>query len=209
MTTSEFVQKYNNASTGLFKAGQNRGIDSSKQRSLVIDITATYLDQIGLLATVGASGANAYTNSTSISFSSGYVNEMKLYINFAESSTGAVTLNLASVGARKVFISPTVQAGSGDIIAGQEYLIVYLTALDGAAGGFLIIGAPAIVSTGAIDWTFAANSNNFPTSTLKGQLYVAQDDHGNPGDSDYVAAGTWMLSKTAGANSFSGYYMKP
>ena len=57
-------------------------------------------------------------------------------------------------------------------------------------------------------WNFAGNSGNFPTAAVAGKFYIAEDDHGSPGDADYVPAGTWMVSKTAGANSFSGYYYK-
>lgn len=106
MTTSELIQKYNNVTTGLFRAGQNRGIGSDDYRAFVTDLVSTF-------------------------------------------------------------------------------------------------------ATGAVDWTFADNSNNFPTASVQGQLYVALDDHGSPGDADYVQAGTWMLSKVAGANEFSEYYMKP
>lgn len=57
-------------------------------------------------------------------------------------------------------------------------------------------------------WNFAANTGAFPTASTAGKLYVAEDDHGAPGDADYVAAGTWMASKIAGADSFNEYYYK-
>lgn len=54
-------------------------------------------------------------------------------------------------------------------------------------------------------WSFATNGNAFPTADIAGKLYIAEDDHGDLGDADYVAAGAWMISKVAGANSFSQY----
>lgn len=57
--------------------------------------------------------------------------------------------------------------------------------------------------------TFASSGNNFPTSDIAGKLYIAADDHGNPGDPDYVSSNSWMVSKIAGANEFSEYYIKP
>ena len=57
-------------------------------------------------------------------------------------------------------------------------------------------------------WNFAGNGGDFPTAIKAGKLYVAEDDHGAPGDADYVAAGTWMASKVAGADAFNEYYYK-
>lgn len=67
----------------------------------------------------------------------------------------------------------------------------------------LFAGGAAVV-----EWTFADNANDFPTAVRKGIIYVAQDDHGAPGDADYVAEGTWMASKVIGANAFNQYHYK-
>ena len=57
-------------------------------------------------------------------------------------------------------------------------------------------------------WTFASNSNNFPTPTMAGTLYVTTDEHGNFGDADYVAEGAWMVSNVDGASLFADFEIK-
>lgn len=57
-------------------------------------------------------------------------------------------------------------------------------------------------------WTFADHSNNFPTALTEGLLYVALDDHGAPGDADYVAQGTWFIASIDGADEFDEFYYK-
>lgn len=67
-----------------------------------------------------------------------------------------------------------------------------------------LIGNPSF--GGAHTFTGAGT---FPTASIAGKLYIATNDHGVPGDADYVSSGSWMLSKIAGANEFSEYYIKP
>lgn len=57
-------------------------------------------------------------------------------------------------------------------------------------------------------YNFAGNGGDFPTALTAGTLYIAEDDHGAPGDADYVPAGTWFASSVAGANAFNQYYYK-
>lgn len=57
-------------------------------------------------------------------------------------------------------------------------------------------------------WNFAANAGAFPTSVKKGNSLLAEDDHGAPGDADYVPAESLMIAKVAGANAFNQYYYK-
>lgn len=156
MTTTELTTKYNNDSTGLFKAGQNRGIGSDKMRSLVTDIVATFLDQLSIMSSVIASGTNTYTGSLPLVMLS-YTNYMKVYVKIQNTSTGASTLNLSAVGAKKIFITPSVQASAGDLIANQWYLFSYDAALDAAAGGWIAIGLgpPKVIQLAASDETTA------------------------------------------------------
>lgn len=58
------------------------------------------------------------------------------------------------------------------------------------------------------EWNFATNSYAFPISATAGRYYYTTDDHGVPGDNDYVPAGTLMVAKVSGANSFSQYFLK-
>ena len=209
MTTADFLQKYNNMSTGLFRPGQVRGIESDDHRAFVVDIMSTFNDIFMLANFVpSTTGTNTYVGSTPVAMLS-YAPGAKFLVKFSEGSTDASTLNLSLVGAKKIYINPTTQAGAGHIVDEQTYLLEYVSSLDAGNGGFLIISGgtgDSMTSGGA--WNFAANSGNFPTSPKANVTYIADDDHGSFGDADYVAAGTWMLSKTAGANSFSGYYYK-
>lgn len=96
---------------------------------------------------------------------------------------------------QEVNIGVTANDGTGDNLrAGGDKINDNFIELYGALG---------------VDWIFAANGNNFPTAAIKGKLYIAQDDHGNPGDADYVSANSWMIARVAGANSFSQYSIKP
>lgn len=45
MDIADFVSKYNDSATGLFKAGQNRGINSLKHRTLISDLEDTFVPQ--------------------------------------------------------------------------------------------------------------------------------------------------------------------
>lgn len=140
-----------------------------------------------------ATGTNTYT--ASIAGITAYTN-LCIILKFANASTGASTLNINSIGA--VNISGV---GAGDI----ESNGVYLVAHNGT--DFIISGSisgSSIIWGGSWPWT----GGNFPTSTKQGTLYVASGDHGDPGDPDYVADGTWMISKVDGANEFSEYYYK-
>jgi hypothetical protein len=57
-------------------------------------------------------------------------------------------------------------------------------------------------------WTFASNSNNMPSATTAGTLYITADSKGSPGDADYVPAGSWMISKQESATTFAHYSIK-
>lgn len=141
MTTSELSSKYNNASTGLFKTGQNRGIGSDDMRSMITDMISTFNDVFMLSNYVpGTTGTNTYVGSTPISLLS-YTAGMKILVKFSNGSTGASTLNLSAVGAKKIFINPTTQAGSADILQNQVYLLSYEIDLDSAVGGWLMVGS--------------------------------------------------------------------
>lgn len=58
------------------------------------------------------------------------------------------------------------------------------------------------------EWVFADNSGDFPTAPRKGKQYIAIDNHGNPGDFDFIPAGMWMIASAAGADEFAEYYFK-
>ena len=84
--------------------------------------------------------SNAYTITTGESLSAYAANMRFLWTPNAD-STGASTLNVDAIGAKKVYLPTGVQAGSGDIESNAIYDVVYQTALDSAAGGFKIVGS--------------------------------------------------------------------
>lgn len=90
--------------------------------------------------------SNAYTITSGESLSA-YNNGMRFLWKPNGNSTGAVTLNVDSIGAKKVYLPSGSQAGSGDISANAVYDVVYQSALDSSNGGFKIVGSQ--VSLGA------------------------------------------------------------
>jgi hypothetical protein len=85
------------------------------------------------------SGTNTYAVTLSPAITA-YTNGMKIHVKIKTASTGASTLNANTVGARKIFLDPSTQADSGDLVDEQEYIMSYDSALDSAVGGWLIIG---------------------------------------------------------------------
>lgn len=87
-----------------------------------------------------------------------YATGQRFQVKIHATSTGSATLNLNSVGAKKVFINPTTQAGSGNLVINQVYLMVYDEALDSASGGFLMVGGGG-GAWGAITGTLSAQTD--------------------------------------------------
>jgi len=57
----------------------------------------------------------------------------------AQTSNGAVTINVNLVGARNAYKwNGAVAVGAGDLVAGQVYRATFLTALNAGAGGFVV-----------------------------------------------------------------------
>lgn len=83
--------------------------------------------------------SNAYTITSGESLSA-YNNGMRFLWKPNGNSTGAVTLNVDSIGAKKVYLPSGTQAGSGDISSNSVYDVVYQSALDSSNGGFKIVG---------------------------------------------------------------------
>ena len=89
--------------------------------------------------TTQGGASNAYTLTSGESLSA-YADGMLFMWSPNGDSTGAVTLNLDTIGAKKVYMPDGTQAGSGDLDADSSYLIHYDSALDTASGGFKISG---------------------------------------------------------------------
>lgn len=151
MDKSTFEVKYNDSSTGLFKTNTSKDIGSDDARELVTDVKEnipftdddSYIWPFPGITTTTSTTAFVGTLSPAIT---GYSNRMKVQIKMHATSTGAATLNLNTVGAKKIYLSPTVQAGAGDLIIDQTYIMIYDSALDSASGGFIIIGASGMTN---------------------------------------------------------------
>jgi hypothetical protein len=66
-------------------------------------------------------------------------------------STGAVTANFGGFGALPVFKPDGLtQVGSGDIVTGREYLLVFSTALNAGGGGFFLENATGAASVAGV-----------------------------------------------------------
>src|SRR5215472_15877914 len=79
-----------------------------------------------------------------------YQNFSSFRFSAANSSTGAVTAQFGSLGFLPVYLADgKTQAGTGTIFATQEYVLVFIQALNSGGGGFILEQAavPATVPT--------------------------------------------------------------
>ena len=95
----------------------------------------------------GASNAYTYTSGETLS---AYADNMRFAWSPNADSTGAVTLNVDSIGAKKVYMPDGAQANTGDLDADSIYDVIYDSSLDSASGGFKIVGFPDAVTSGAL-----------------------------------------------------------
>lgn len=92
------------------------------------------------------SGTNTYTGGSGFtSYTDGQI--FTIRIAGASTSTGASTLNIASLGAKKIFEDRSTQAGAGDLQAMYDYILVYDASLDAASGGFLMTNQGSVFGT--------------------------------------------------------------
>lgn len=96
----------------------------------ISDSFVNSVDDLQLLTT--ASGTDTYTVAGSIS---AYTTGFGIIVKFTNANTGAATLNVNALGAKSIKKNGGTDVASGDINAGQAFLLVY----DGT--NFLIIGS--------------------------------------------------------------------
>lgn len=129
------------------------------------DSFVSLVDDLQLLTET--SGTNAYALvGDLLSYFSGFMAVAK----FMNASTGASTLNVNSIGAKKLFITPTTQANNGDIPANQILIVVYDSALDAAAGGFLIIKGADNVAPSSLTRIPLVTTGATPTMDMGGYV---------------------------------------
>jgi len=148
-TTTQFKALYGTSGT-LFPDNTTAEISEADIRAFGEDIADSFSNESDDAYTspfpqVTASGTDTYAATTSPAISA-YATGQKFQIKFTNASTGVSTLNLNTLGAKKIYINPTTQATVDHIAAGQISLLVYDAALDSASGGFLMIGAPSTAS---------------------------------------------------------------
>lgn len=99
--------------------------------------------QSNLLSFAIATGTNTYTAVLDPAITA-YANGLAFNIKFTNASTGASTLQLNALAAKKIYrvtAGSYVQVGSGDIIAGLYSTVFYNSALDSSAGGWILVSA--------------------------------------------------------------------
>jgi hypothetical protein len=109
--------------------------------------------QVANLVAIPATAAGANTiNLTGTSNAptiSSYVQFQMFRFVAAATSSGAVTANYQGLGQLNVYRPDGItRISSGDLIAGQEYLMVYSSALNSGAGGFFLENATPLVAAG-------------------------------------------------------------
>lgn len=147
------------------------------------------------------SGTNSYGGTASPAISA-YLNNQEFLVKITNASSSNSVLNLNTIGSKKIFKSPTSQAASGDLIAGQIYLMIYQTSLDTAAGGFLIVSGSVGSGSGGPPftlWAWSAHANAAPTATAEGQGWFTTEEYV---DGEFVIP-PWaiLISKSASSNS--------
>lgn len=99
-----------------------------------------------------ATSTTAYTGTTAPAIT-GYATGQKFQVKAHATSTGLSTLALNGLAAKKVFINPTTQATTGNLLINQVYILVYDAALDAGTGGFLMVGSSGGGTWGSITGT--------------------------------------------------------
>lgn len=110
-----------------------------------------FVSDLGAIAAVGGS-ANVLTFSAESAFST-YSDGIRLTFRGGADNTGAVTLNVNAAGAKQVVkytVDGETALSAGEIQAGGIYEVIYSAALNGAAGGWLILNPTSIPEPQAI-----------------------------------------------------------
>lgn len=156
-------ETFNNASTGLYKTGQSRGIGSDDHRTMIEHVADSNFNlttdaYTGYSPTATATGTDTYVATPDPALSV-YVNDQKVYIKFTNANTGAATINLNGLGAKSIKKSGGTDLAAGDISANQILCLVYdgtnFQVVGGGGGGTSL--TDPLVFKGAIDCS--ANPN--------------------------------------------------
>lgn len=196
-----FIAKFNSAISGLFKDNITKDIGANDARELVTDVGANvpFTDDDSYTwasPCIDLSGAITMTGTLAPAISA-YVNKMTVTVKVTSNSSGAITWNLNSVGAKKVYKNPTTQAGAGDLVINQIYKAVYDTDLDTGAGGWLLISGITNDSIWQGAWSFPGDA--WPTATKGGQQWYSDAAYDIAGE--FIEVDTILISRAAGTGS--------
>ena len=106
-----------------------------------------------------------------------------------------MTINVDTIGAKKVYMPDGTQAASGSLDADSLYDIVYDASLDSASGAFKIVGFPDTTLTAADYLTTANNLSDVANAS------TARSNLGAYGSGDNVSFGTLTVSGDANFDS--------
>lgn len=141
-----------------------------------------------------------------------YTNYSQFAFAASAASTGSCTLNVSSIGAKKLFTASGNQAGNGDILNGTLYVVAFNSSLDTGNGGFIILSAtpssltlPVTVPNGGTGVASFATAYGVlcagTTSTGNVQVIASVGSSGNVLTSN--GAGALPTFQAAGAGSGS------
>jgi len=143
---SAFAQKTESQLTTQINVIRNETSVGGNTKGRIADMfEAINYSKQGVIAFKATSGTNTYTATINSNITS-YITDDLFFIRITEASTGTSTLNLVTssmpsgIGAKKIFKTALVQAGSGDLLDDTGYIMMYNSALDSGSGGFLIVG---------------------------------------------------------------------
>jgi hypothetical protein len=211
MNKATFEVRYNDATTGLFKDNTTKDIGADDARDLVEKVADnvpftdddSYTWPFPGVTTTTSTTAFVGTLSPAIT---GYTNRMKVQVKIHATSTGSATINFNAIGAKKVFINPTTQAGADHLVINQTYLMIYDTALDTGAGGFLVVAGGSGVQSIVAGALLSVNSTD-PANPIISHTGVVTEPLGGTnqtsyaqGDTLYASAVDNLAKLTIGAN---------
>jgi hypothetical protein len=180
-------------------------------------ILARFVDDLGAVNTVGGTG-DAITVTLASGITAYATGQMFRFVAGA-ANTGAVTINVNSIGVkkvRKISGGTDVALTSGDIVAGETYLLNYRSTADSGVGAWVLVGSSGSylpltggTLTGALTVKRGTNpdSTGQPTGTFAETVYAATNASGENGlfvKVNWAGAGATVLE--AGYDLVGGYY---
>lgn len=137
----------------------------------------------------GASNAYTFTSGETLT---AYSNSLRILWKPNATSTGAVTLNVDGIGAKKVYRPDGTQAGSGDILANTFLDVVYVSTLDSSNGGFQIIGGIAEATALSMSAQYRLVGRSSSGAGLSEEIASSADMFALLGSANYAAARSAM-----------------